>query len=80
MARTNNGPPAVLETASARREQGIKLGGPSVLSEDVADRMTAMRLGGTTLTAIGDRLIAEVVPTARGQRPLVPRHGAGRAG
>ncbi len=51
---------------AAARARGVKLGGPRSLPEDVADRITALRADGATLTGIADRLNGEGVPTARG--------------
>ncbi|MGY1719291.1 recombinase family protein [Blastococcus sp. SYSU DS0552] len=51
---------------AAARAKGVRIGGPRVLPDDVADRITELRQGGATLTAIADRLNGEGVPTAKG--------------
>ena len=51
---------------AAAKAKGVKLGGPRVLSEDIAERITELRQGGATLTAIADTLNEEGVRTARG--------------
>ncbi len=51
---------------AAAKAKGVKIGSPRVLPDDVAERITELRQGGATLTAIADRLNGEGVPTARG--------------
>ncbi len=54
------------EGLAAAREKGVRVGAPRTLPDDVADRITELRQGGATLTAIAARLNAEAVPTAKG--------------
>lgn len=51
---------------AAAKAKGVRIGGPRVLPDDVADRIAELRQGGATLTAIADTLNAEGVPTAKG--------------
>ena len=41
---------------AAAKAQRVCLGTPRVLPDDVADRITELRLGGATPTAIADRV------------------------
>lgn len=54
--------------AAQRRKDNVAMGGGGVRSAnpELADRITAMRAGGSTWQAIADRLNAEGVPTVRG--------------
>jgi len=54
------------EALAAKRSQGVRLGGPVTLPNEVRERIAAQRQAGTTLAAIADRLNAEAVPTAQG--------------
>jgi len=49
-----------------KKAQGIRLGRPRTLSQDVTDRIARERTSGMTLTQIADRLTEDNVPTARG--------------
>lgn len=49
------------------KAQGVELGRPRLLGDDLAERVRSMRSGGMTLQAIADTLNAEGVPTATGQ-------------
>lgn len=48
------------------KSQGVRLGRPRVMSEDVSQRIVSERQSGKTLTAIADGLNTDGVPTARG--------------
>lgn len=54
------------EALAVRRAQGVKLGRPRQLPEDVVARIAAERKGGKTLQAIAETLNADGVPTAQG--------------
>jgi len=51
---------------AAKREQGVRLGRPQVLSDDVVRRVLAERATGCSFRAIGAGLEADGIPTARG--------------
>lgn len=48
------------------KAQGVRLGRPRVLSQEVTDRIVTERAEGRTLAAIAEGLNADDVPTARG--------------
>jgi DNA invertase Pin-like site-specific DNA recombinase len=54
------------EALAVKRAQGVRLGRPAVLAQDVVNRIVTDRATGMTLTAIADALNAQQVPTARG--------------
>jgi len=54
------------EGLAQKRAQGVRLGTPPAISEELAARIRAMRAGGATLRAIAEALNAEGVPTSRG--------------
>jgi len=54
------------EALAVKKAQGIRLGRPVALSEDVRNRIMNMRTTGNSLRAIADTLNAEQVPTAQG--------------
>ncbi|MEH0549225.1 recombinase family protein [Streptomyces sp. B21-105] len=54
------------EGLAAKREQGVRLGRPSVLPESVVRRIVEEREGGAGWTAIARGLMDDGVPTARG--------------
>lgn len=54
------------EALAVRRAQGVRLGRPPVLSQQVIDRIVAARATGMTLTGIAEDLNAAGLPTARG--------------
>lgn len=51
---------------AVRKAQGVKLGRPRSLPDEVVERIRAEREAGATLAAIADRLTAEDVATAQG--------------
>lgn len=51
-----------------RKASGMRLGRPVRLSEEVRQRIVALRRDGMTLRAIVDLLTAEGIPTAQGGR------------
>jgi len=54
------------EALAEKRAQGVRIGRPREIPEDIVDRIRGMRAAGATLQAIADILNAEGVPTARG--------------
>lgn len=52
--------------------QGIKLGRPVEMSEEVRARIVAERAAGRSFSAIARRLTAEAIPTAQGGRQWYP--------
>jgi DNA invertase Pin-like site-specific DNA recombinase len=54
------------EALAVKRAQGVRLGRPPVLGQQVVDRIVAARVAGMTLMKIADALNKERVPTARG--------------
>src|SRR5664280_1839930 len=54
------------EGLAVKQAQGVRLGGPQVVRQEVVSRIAASRADGATLTAIADELTAEGVPTAKG--------------
>jgi DNA invertase Pin-like site-specific DNA recombinase len=51
-----------------KRAQGVRLGRPRLLSDEVVGRIVDERAAGATLQAIADGLHAEAVATAQGGR------------
>lgn len=74
------------EALRAKRAAGVRLGRPSVLPDDVRERIASERRAGATYTAIADALNGDRIPTAHGAtswRPSTvawalrhPRNGA----
>jgi DNA invertase Pin-like site-specific DNA recombinase len=56
------------DALAERRRQGVRLGRPRVMDEEVVARIVAEREAGHTLAFIADHLNADGVPTARGGR------------
>jgi DNA invertase Pin-like site-specific DNA recombinase len=54
------------EALGAKKAQGVRLGRPRRLTNDVVERITTMRSTGMALNAIADRLTADGVGTAQG--------------
>lgn len=54
------------EALAVKRAEGVRLGRPVTLAQDVRERIAAERAAGRTLQAIADGLNADNVPTARG--------------
>jgi DNA invertase Pin-like site-specific DNA recombinase len=54
------------EALAVRRSQGVKLGRPRTLPDEVRQRIRAERAGGETLRQIASKLNSERVPTAQG--------------
>jgi DNA invertase Pin-like site-specific DNA recombinase len=52
---------------AVRKAQGVKIGRPVQLADDVRARLVVMRASGLSYPAIAQRLNAEGVPTARGR-------------
>jgi DNA invertase Pin-like site-specific DNA recombinase len=50
----------------AKQEQGVRLGRPQTLPDDVVERIVQARASGLSLPAIAKQLEADEVPTARG--------------
>jgi len=61
------------DALAVKRAQGVRLGRPRTLSDEVVARIVAERAAGRTLQAIADGLAADGVPTARGGRCWYPR-------
>ena len=57
---------------AVRRAQGVRLGRPRSLSEDVVSRIVASRRSGATWSAIAGGLNEEGVPTGQGGRCWYP--------
>jgi DNA invertase Pin-like site-specific DNA recombinase len=56
------------EALAVKKAQGVRLGRPPSIPDELAGRIVGMRTRGMTLQAICDRLNGEGVPTARGGR------------
>ena len=56
------------DALAVKRAQGIRLGRPPVLSDDVRDRIRRMREGGSSLARIASELTDDGTPTAHGGR------------
>ncbi len=54
------------EALAAKRAQGVRLGRPAVLPQEVVDRIVNKRAIGMTLTGIAENLNSAGVATARG--------------
>lgn len=54
------------EGLAVKRAQGVRLGGPQAVPQDVAERIAADRARGVTFAAIAEDLNREGIPTARG--------------
>lgn len=54
------------DALAVRKAQGVRLGRPTTLPDDVRDRIVAMRAGGESLGRIASTLTDEGVPTAQG--------------
>jgi DNA invertase Pin-like site-specific DNA recombinase len=54
------------DALAVKRAEGVKLGRPRVVPDEVVERIVAERAAGATLQAIADGLTADGVPTARG--------------
>lgn len=55
------------DALAAKREQGVRLGRPQTLSDDVVQRILSARNAGLSFPAIAAQLEADDVPTARGK-------------
>ncbi|WP_460604439.1 recombinase family protein [Jatrophihabitans fulvus] len=55
------------DALAVKRAQGVRLGRPRVVGEDVAERIRELRAAGATWAAIAKALNADGVPTARGR-------------
>lgn len=60
------------EGMQAKREQGIRLGRPSTLPDDVRDRIASERAAGATFAKIAAGLNDDKIPTARGGASWYP--------
>jgi len=56
------------DALAVKKAQGVRLGRPQDLPDDIVRRVLRERADGRTLQAIADGLIADGVPTARGGR------------
>ncbi len=54
------------EALAVKRAQGVRLGRPPVLSQELVDRVVHDRARGMALKAIADALSEDGIPTARG--------------
>jgi DNA invertase Pin-like site-specific DNA recombinase len=54
------------DALAAKREQGIRLGRPQTLPDEIVERILAARHAGSSYRAIAAQLEADGVPTARG--------------
>lgn len=60
------------EALAVRKAQGVRIGRPPAVPQDVRIRIGARRAAGDTLRAIADALTAEGVPTAHGGNRWYP--------
>jgi hypothetical protein len=60
------------EALALKRVQGVRLGRPRILSDDIVARTAQERRSGMTFQAIADALNEEAVPTARGGSQWYP--------
>jgi DNA invertase Pin-like site-specific DNA recombinase len=60
------------DALAVKKAQGVRLGRPRKLSEQVIDRVIRKRAAGHTLAAIADQLNREGVPTAQGGKRWYP--------
>jgi DNA invertase Pin-like site-specific DNA recombinase len=54
------------DALAVKRSQGVRLGRPRLLDQEVVDRIVALRAGAASLRAIAETLNEEQVPTAQG--------------
>jgi DNA invertase Pin-like site-specific DNA recombinase len=54
------------DALAVKRSQGVRLGRPRTMSDDLVTRIVAERRSGATLQQVCDRLTADGVPTVRG--------------
>ncbi len=54
------------DALAAKREQGVRLGRPTMIADEVALLIRQYRAGGLSIRAIAERLTTEGVPTATG--------------
>ena len=60
------------EALAVKKAQGVRVGRPARLSQEVVERMQAARAEGLTYAAIAERLNEQGVPTAQGGRRWYP--------
>jgi DNA invertase Pin-like site-specific DNA recombinase len=60
------------DALQARKAQGVRLGRPVTLPDEIRDRIATERAEGASLSAIARTLTAEGVPTARGGAKWYP--------
>lgn len=60
------------DALAVKRRQGVRLGRPRSLPQDVVNRIAAERLAGASLAAVAHRLNADAVPTAHGGKRWYP--------
>lgn len=60
------------EALAVKRSEGVKLGRPRILRDEIVERIVDERARGQTLRAIADGLNVEAVPTAQGGRQWHP--------
>jgi DNA invertase Pin-like site-specific DNA recombinase len=65
------------EALAAKRAQGVRLGRPRTMPDEVVTRIVSERASDKTLQAIADGLNADRVPTAQGGRQWWPQTVAG---
>ena len=56
------------DALAVKRAQGVRLGRPPVLSDELRDRIRSMREGGASLARIASELTDDGTPTAHGGR------------
>lgn len=60
------------EALAVKRQQGVRLGRPPILSNRLVRRIVAMRNGGASFAEIADHLNRKQVPTAHGGKQWYP--------
>jgi DNA invertase Pin-like site-specific DNA recombinase len=60
------------EAMAVKKTQGVRMGRPRTLSQEIVDRIVAEKEAGRALQEICDGLTADGVPTARGGRKWDP--------